>query len=575
MADNPGNAETVKDFGSDPSSVPGRWLAEINAYERTFKDWMACAERANKRYRNTSGGVADNNDFLVSPAKFNIFWSNVQTLQPALYSRTPQADITRVHKDKNPAARASAIILERATRQELKHGGFDDAMRAARDDYLIAARGQVWVRYVPTYGEETRDRIFLQSAEGDFGQTGYTMPDGSPAADDIEPLFDDDNQAYIEDGEPYKPVAEECVKVDHVQWKDFGHTPAPQWKKVTAVWKAEMMTRSQLVERFGEKKGRAVALDHKTHNVSEEAMQAWGDVFGRAKVYEIWDKETRKVIWIADGHKDEALDEADDPLKLQDFFPCPKPLYGTTTTDSLVPVPDYDEYRAQAEEIDLLTERIRILTKALKVAGAYAGDETSRLQQIFTAPDNILVPVDNWAMFAEKGGVSGLISWLPIAEVASAIDALSRIRDQSKRDLFEVTGISDIVRGQGQASETATAQSIKGQFAGMRLEDRQANMGRFARDTVQIVAEIIAEHFSPETLWDISGWEYTAEARALDKAIAEKQKQIMAAATGQPNGQTVMPMGNQAPPDQTMGAMTQPSPPPQIPQMPTGGLPIR
>lgn len=557
MADTPGSVEREKDFGTGPTASVGKWLAEIRAYDTTFKDWEDAATRALKRYRNE--GDASANPFgSTTPRRFNIFWSNVQTLQPALYSRTPKADITRTHKDKNPAARASAVILERATHSELKYSGFDDAMRAARDDYLIAARGQVWVRYVPTYGDETKDRIFLQADTSDDGAGGYSLPDGSPPPDGDEPLFDDGGLPYIEDGEPYRPVVSECVKVEHINWKDFGHTPAPNWKKVRAVWKLELMTRDQLAERFGEDKATATGMNRAVPNVNKDAIEQYGDTFKRAEVYEIWDKTSRKVIWISPGYTQGPLDEIDDPLKLEGFFPCPKPIYGTLTTDSLVPVTDYDEYRAQAEEIDLLTERIRLLTKALKVAGAYDSQLGTVLERIFSSEDNTMVPVDNWAMFGDKGGLAGVLSFLPIKDIAGAIVSLTQIREQAKRDLFEVSGLSDLMRGQGQASATATAESIKGQYAGMRMEDRQALMARFARDTVQIVAEIIAEHFSPETLRDISGWDYTVEARTLDRQVeqwTEKMQKAMqamqqqAAPQGMP-GQQPPPMNGAQPPGQ-------------------------
>src|SRR3990167_1115992 len=501
-----GSLESVKDAGTEPTEKVGLWLSEIRAYEKTFSDWHLAAERAIKRYRNDADTNAANTS---SPRKFNIFWSNVQTLQPALYSRTPKADVSRTHKDRNPVARASAVILERAVREELRYAGFDDAMRAGRDDYLLTARGQCWVRYVPTYGEETKDRIFLQSDVEEDGTTVYRDKDGFAIEQGLH--FDDDKRPYIEEGEPYKPVVSECVKVDHINWHDFGHTPAPTWKKVRAVWKRELMTRDQLRERFKKAVADAVGMSYKVPNIADQALTDYGDAFKRAEVYEIWDKTSRKVIWISPGHTQGVLDEIDDPLKLENFFPCPKPLYGTLTTDSLIPVPDYDEYRTQAEEVDLLTERIRVLTKALKIAGAYDASISTTLQGLFSSNDNTMIPVDNWAMFAEKGGVAGVMSVLPIRDIALAIKALTEIRDQAKRDLFEVSGVADIMRGQTDPNETFGAQQIKGQYAGMRMEDRQALMGRFARDTVQIVAEIVAEHFSPETLWGISGWEFTNE----------------------------------------------------------------
>jgi hypothetical protein len=559
-----GSLESVKDAGTEPTAKVGYWLQEIRAYETTFKDWHLAAERAIKRYRND----ADTNSagHATSPRKFNIFWSNVQTLQPALYSRTPKADVSRTHKDRNPVARASAVILERAVREELKYAGFDDAMRAGRDDYLLTARGQCWVRYVPTYGEETKDRIFLQS---DVENEQFLMPDGAPVAAEAEVLREENDDgsfsSYIEEGEPYKPVVSECVKVDHINWHDFGHTPAPTWKKVRAVWKRELMTRDQLRERFKEAVADAIGMSYKVPNIADQALTDYGDAFKRAEVYEIWDKTSRKVIWISPGYTQGVLDEIDDPLKLESFFPCPKPLYGTLTTDSLIPVPDYDEYRAQAEEIDLLTERIRLLTKALKVAGAYDSSAGDALARIFSSDDNTMIPVDNWAMFAEKGGVAGVMSLLPIRDIALAIKALTEIREQAKRDLHEVSGVADIMRGQSDPNETLGAQQIKSQFGGMRIEDRQANMGRFARDTVQIVAEIIAEHFSPETLWGISGWEFTTEARVLDKAVEayEKKMQAMMAQMQQP------PMAPPGGPQMPMGV---PPMPPPMPAMPPPGM---
>lgn len=539
-------AEKTDDFGKDDSGVVSRWLAEIKAYDKTFNGWMTRAGRVVRRYRNeVDDQQASTDETRSPPRRYNILWSNIQTLQPALYSRMPKANISRKHGDRDQVARAAAQILERATAEEIDEGGFDEAMRSSRDDHLLTARGQAWVRYVPTYGEETTDPIMLQSATesddqnasesqgedagaggegGEGGEAGmpaaggYTHPDtGEPVTDY---LTNADGQAYI-NSEPYRPVVAECTEVDHISWKDFGHTPAPTWKKVRAVWKRELMTRDQLIERFGAEIGGKVALTKAAQNIDDDTLRLFGDVFKRGEVFEIWDKPSHKVYWISEGFKEKPLDVLEDPLKLRDFFPCPKPFFGTTTTDSLIPVTDYDEYAAQADEIDVLTRRIGLLTRALKVAGAYNGTIDSPLAKILDGDDNTLIPVDNWAVFAEKGGLPGAISFLPIKDISDTLVALSNIREQLKRDLYEISGLSDIVRGQGQASETATAQRIKGQFAGMRMQDRQSGMARFARDIVRIVAEVIAEHFSPETLWEVSGWGYTDEARTLDKAHEE------------------------------------------------------
>lgn len=556
MTDTPTAAvETDKDFGPPPGGTVGKWLIEIKAYERSFETWEKRVEAIVKRYRNEATvNQTDGRLVLSSYKTFNILWSNIQTLQPALYSRMPKPDVSRVHKDRNPVARAAAVILERATRGEIRTSGFDNGMRSARDDYLLGSRGQLWVRYVPTYGEEKQDQIFLQDVEpdnpqndADAGETQdqepdeadvneasepeepqYAMPDGSPLPDGAKVLQSPDGRPYINDGEPYQPVVAECVEIEHINWRDFGHTPAPKWEKVRAVWKREQLTREQLIDRFGKEKGDAVALTRVLVNIKNEEARDYGDAFKRAEVFEIWDKPSGKVIWISPGYKDGPLDEKDDPLHLEGFFPCPRPLYGTLTTDSLIPVTDYDEYATQAEEIDRITQRIVLLTKAMKVAGVYAADIGDQLQRIIDGNENMMVPVDSWAAFAEKGGLAGMISYLPIKEIAAAIASLNSQRQQAIQDLYQITGLSDIIRGQTDPRETATAQNIKGRFASMRLTERQATVSRFAVEVVKIVAEIIAEHFSEETLWEISGWEHTDEARALDKAEADWLKQAQA-----------------------------------------------
>ena len=574
MTEQTGQTESKKDF-AEPK-LTNQWLAEIKAYDTTYKSWTNQCKAIVKRYRNEASGSADSDGLTAATPEFNVLWSNVQTMAPIVYSRTPKASISRKWKDKNPIGRAAAVILERATQSEIDGGGFDGAMRGSRDDYLLTARGQFWIRYVPTYGEETRDRIFLQADTDEDGSKVYKRPDSDEPVEFEEgegPQMTDDGLPYIEEGEPYRPVVSECVKQEHIPWERFGHTPAPNWAKVRGVWKGEPMTRDQLRERFGKEKADKVDLKLKVPGCTDADIANHGDVFKRALVYEVWDRTTGKVLWICEG-MDEPLDVIDDPLKLKDFFPCPPPLFGTTTTDSLVPVPDYIQIRAQAEQVDELTARISLLVEAVRVAGVYDGSMGDELQKLVSPRGgNALIPVDNWAMFAEKGGLRGVIDWLPIEQVVAAIQVLQQVRSQVLEDIYQLTGLSDIVRGQETDGQprTAAEQRIKGQYAGLRISDRQLATERFARDGVQITAEIIAEHFSPETLYDISGWEFSDEAIALDAAYAEWEE---AAQATMAEYQTAMQeyqasvMGGIAPPPMPTGEGGEPGTPPQPPAPP-------
>lgn len=498
MADPAGAVEKIEEFGDDDKAVVARWLAEIAAYDKKFENWTTTSKKIIERYRNEKDNKADTADC------YNVLWSNVRTLQPALYSRQPEPNVTRRFRDKDPIGRAAATIIERALSYCTDEYDFDGEIKAARDDYLLTGRGQAWLRYIPTYGDETTDRIPVQDVDGK-----YVDEDGEEY-DEAEP----DDEGLWATSEPYKPVLDESVVTEYVDWCDFGHSVAPRWTLVNAVWRRSQLSRGQLVDRFGKKVGNAVPLNVVVAGEKEDA-EKHGGVFKRARIYEIWDKVSRKVYWICPDYKEGPLDVKDDPLRLESFFPCPKPLYDTMTGGTLVPVPEYTEYHSQAKQIDELTARIALLTEAMRVAGVYDAQSASVEELLSNKLENKLVAVSNWAMFAEKGGLKGAVDFLPLADIATVLQALYVARDQQKRDLQELTGLSDIVRGQGDPNETAAAQKIKGRYAGMRLEDRQDEVSRFVRDILRIKGEIIAEHFSPEKIAQISDYEETTGADAV------------------------------------------------------------
>jgi hypothetical protein len=213
------------------------------------------------------------------------------------------------------------------------------------------------------------------------------------------------------------------------------------------------------------------------------------------------------------------IDQKDDPLGLENFFPCPKPMFATLTTDSLVPVPDYAQYQDQAEEIDELTERINLLVKAVKVVGVYDATQTGVQRMLIEGTDNVLIPVDKWSVFAEKGGIKGTVDFLPLEMVVQALSQLYTAREQAKQVMYEITGMSDIIRGASMASETATAQQIKSQYANLRLKEATHDLARFATDLMRIKAEIICNHYQDQTILTMSGIANTADSQAAMQAI--------------------------------------------------------
>lgn len=495
------------------SKLARHWILEIEEAEKAHNTFKTRAKKVTRAYTLADTSEKD----TASNRGFHIFWSNVQTLKPALYSRRPNPEVTRRFKDKDLVGRVASQILERATDYAVDSYDFDSLMKQVRDDYLIVGRGQAWVRYEPYFSEE---RIQLSEEVNETGVIEYFDAEGS--AVESEKVNKDGIGVYYKE----ELLAYEEAVCDYVHWDDFIHSPARTWDEVRWVARKVQLTKAELAERFGEKKAAEVkrtGIDSSLEE-REDISDSAKDELKKATVYEVWDKSTKRVYWICKGYTKDILDSEDDPLQLTGFFPCPKPLLATTTNDSILPICDYLYYQDQSSELDDITQRITLLTQSLKLAGVYNAEFPDIGRLVDEAIENELIPVNNWAAFGGEKGLENNIAFLPIAEVANTIQNLYQIRDRLKAEIYELTGISDIVRGHSNAAETATAQQIKGQFATMRLADKQAEIQRFARDLIAMKAEIIAEHFEVDTIKLMSGSDILTETDegvqvAVDDAI--------------------------------------------------------
>jgi hypothetical protein len=458
------------------------WYNCIAQYERTFKEWEGRADKIVKRYRDESR--SRNNP----QAKFNILWSNVQTITPAVFARLPRPDVSRRFRDNDPIGRVASMMLERALEYEIEHyGDYASAMKQAVQDRLLGGRGTAWVRYEP----------HIVGQEG--GEANGAPEDGFQVTEDTDEA-ETEGGIYREDQER---IEYECAPVDYVYWRDFGLTVARTWEEVTAVWRKVYMERPALVERFGEELGGKIPLDTKP-DTSKNFNEKMGEGSREALIYEIWDKTSGQVIWISKS-MGKILDTRDDPLQLENFWPCPKPMFSTLTTDSLIPVPDFVLYQDQARQLDTLADRIDGFIQALKVRGVYDAAEPS-LSRLFTeGENNTLLPVKNYGAFSEKGGMAGAINLVDIKPIAEGLQMAYQAMEQVKGQIYEIMGIADIQRGQTDPNETLGAQIIKSNNASGRLKTMQHEVVNFATALLQIKAQIICQHFTDDTILKISG----------------------------------------------------------------------
>ena len=452
------------------------YLAAIKQAEKAFEQYQAKSDNIDKLYANLEKQANPTRD-----REFAMFWANIQVLLPSTYSRPPVPVCVPRFKDRKPVPRATSEFLERATVVAFEMEDIDQIMRLIRDDLGVLSRGVAWCRF------EKKD--------------GYTR---------------------------------EKVCIDWKHRKDFLHDPARCWKEVGWVAGAAYLSKDEMRKRYRKTSG-DVYKDAQYSVQKEDRDNGAADNRQKAKVWEIWHKLENKVIWVTEG-VDLVLDEGEPHLELEGFFPCPRPAYGTVQRGSLVPVPDFVFYKDQLEEINELTARISALAEAVKVRGFYpagAGEIGDAIETALKSVSNnqVMVPISNWAAFG-TGSAKDSIVWLPVEGIVKTIVALVELRKQLIDDVYQITGLSDIMRGATDPDETLGAQQLKSQFGSIRVRDKQNELVRIARDIARIAAEIMAENFSPKTLLEMTQMELPTDAdieQQEQDIIAQAQAQVQQA----------------------------------------------
>lgn len=468
------------------------WHSELEAAEKRDRKWHKRADKVVARYRDERESEDS------TERRTNILWSNTEVLKSVLYQGIGNPDVRRRFPRKGKeekAARQASIVLEHSLSYCADSYDSSGQIECAVEDMLLPGLGQCWVVYDAEVEEE-------------------------PASDDSE-AADETVATGIND---------QSVRFEHVYWKDY-RTSAGR-KESDIWWKARrhQYSRDELKTYFP-KDGDKIPLDAAIVDRPTDCAEE-DDTFKRANVWEIWDKTKRQRVYVAEGYPT-ILRVDDDPYQLRNFFPCPEPLYSVKTTSSLIPVPEYTLYQDQAEELDRITTRLYKLIEALKRRGVYDASvdgAENQLSGLAGADDNEFLPYKGFAMLAEKGGLKGVFATEDLKPIIEVVKGLFEQRAALVQTIYEVTGISDVIRGASDPNETATAQRIKGQFGSLRIQKRQKKVQTFIRDLFRVKAEIIAEHFEREKLEEMSGVEMPLQAQVEQAqqtlAMLEQQKQM-------------------------------------------------
>lgn len=520
------------DIGTEKSDIVARWLMEFQAARRgPYKRWLSRAKKSIRRYRDEDMDNDEAGARGKRNAQFNVLWSNIQTVAPSVYSKPPSPIAERRYLDRDVIGRAAATILQRVLSNQIEVSDFHEVMKQCRTDLFLVGIGNSWLRYEATYKKT--------APQHQDEKTDESAADGADAAEAVET---------------------QKICLDYCHWSDELFGPARYWQELPWRAKRAYYSRRQLIKKFGERIGRQVPLKvtrgKKQNDVLGEPVK---ETIGKAEVWQVWDFDERKILYICEDYAAEPLGEVEDMLRLSCFVPSARPVRGTTTNDTIYPIPDYSIWHDQAAELDSLTMRIAALTRAIKAVGAYDASVPELERILNEGMENKLIGIKNWAKLTQKGGLPGAVSLLPIKELTDALTALYLARAQVKNDLYEISGVSDIVRGASDPNETAAAQKMKGQFSSVRGGDRKAEFDRYVRDTLVIMAEIAVEHFTDDTLWLMSDFEQWAKDQDLKAYFPQPQPPMMGHNGGPPLDGPAPPMQQAGPPlPQAMGRAPEP-----------------
>ena len=451
--------------GTDDKSDPVQhWIGKINKEEKAHQKWCKQADEAEREYFDDLSNGLDE--------LFNLFKSTVDTLGARLFSATPVPDVRRRYDFEGPmgkAAKDAAKMVERGLSFSIDTSPFYTNADQAVGDFLRAGAGIPWVKYDP--------KVKLN-----------------------------------EKGEPAE-IQRQDVKLTHVPWKRFHWEPAKSWEHVDWVAFDEYLTKEEIAKAYD---GKAPSQEGKSASDGRTESDKYQQTY---RVTEIWYKPTR-TVYVLGWEFDELLEVRKDALNLQDFYPCPRPMFANVRSNELTPTPDHRFNRKAYEYVNRLVQRIHSITKEIKAAGFYDAQLTE-LSQLAAVDDGTYLPISNLAERLAATGITDfnkVMATLPMTEKVTVVRELQTLLDAEKYRLDEANGISDIVRGTTDPNETATAQTIKGNWASLRLSKKQGEVSRCFRDVFRIMAEIMAEHYTPESWFLATGMQAAPEVMQVLKS---------------------------------------------------------
>lgn len=454
------------------------WQDEVDSAIKSREKFYEVARESLELYQGNNFFNAEEYSSSLetdTARRINIWWSLVNTLLPAYYSRTPKVEA----RDRDYAGTRESTFLALLTEKFLQYQldeelDFHATAIKAVQQWMLVGEMCLWCRvdYDRKYDDRSRGKLVLESLHyKDFLR---------PALRDCDPIPWKARRAYMD-----KEKAEAL----------FGTKKAADLEYIYVSGIEDHDKRSE----------------RKKYGDEEEG--------GKAEVFEIWCDDSQKVYRVTRGG--DFFHESEPPAFFRGFFPCVD-LQSSTSVDSNVPIGDFKIARDLILEVERLSSRVQATGQAIRCNFLYDKTLGSQVQQLFEGDLNGL-PLENFPSSPGSKGLDGALWFPPNDKYIQQLQILLSARSEAMQRLYEIIPASDLIRGVTNAVETATAQQLKSNYSGLRFSLRQKQLIATLAEALDKLSDLAPQVFQFEEVFQIAnGQALIAETGQVDPQILQQ-----------------------------------------------------
>jgi len=518
-------------------------IAEVRQFitdaEKKAADFLNIADRSwreiEKRNKNGKLYGGDNLDIAKRWTKFPLWWSVWKIRQPITFARMPIPTLKDTQGD-DPYGRTACVIGERFTRGILKTFEAFPEISTANDDFLVTNFGWGRAFYRNELCEEP-EKMRLQvieppipmQNEGDPAVPQQPMPPMfiDPEGNQVDPslVIQDDLGPYVLTGNEITVDNEEVYFEAGLFSNLIVDPDAVRWNKVTRLAYKYQYSYREFKQKYGQEAlDKLVPADIEKHKTGTPII-----------VYEYWDKTLKEVRWLAENSQDffqpkeirevdlqtlkeikpdgdsesySGVSDNSDLYGLSSFFPSTEPLVINQPTKSFWPTPEYFQVCDILDDISSIVGRMVHLTKAIRVRFLFDSSVTELKTLIgdnWASQEGTGLGIPNLAaalMNDKDTSLSRLVSYFPVDKLVEGLSNMYQAFDQRLNMFYQVTGISDLIRGSTNpdSDKTFGERQMEGKFALNRIEPYQRKLQEWIKDQFQLLMELALKMFSDESI---------------------------------------------------------------------------